>query len=191
MGDGMKKLILASKSPRRQELMKVITEDFLCVPSSAEEIVPENIQPEQVPVYLARLKATDVLKSNPHSVIIGCDTVVINNNYVLGKPKNSEDAKKMLKALSGKKHKVITGCCIVDKDREISFKSETEVEFYPLSDMEINSYIATGEPFDKAGAYGIQGKGSLFVKSICGDYFNVVGLPVSLLAKKLKQLNLN
>ncbi len=186
----MNKIILASKSPRRQELLKTITEDFLCVPSEAEEIIPNNIETDEVSIYLATLKAKDVSSSYKDDIVIGCDTVVINDIGVLGKPKNEDDAFNMLKSLSGKTHKVITGCCIIYKEKEYTFKSVTEVEFYQLTDDEIKAYINTGEPFDKAGAYGIQGRGSLFVKSINGDYFNVVGLPVSLLSRKLKSINL-
>ena len=184
----MSKIILASKSPRRQELLKTITEDFICIPSEAEEIIPDNIETEEVSTYLATLKATDIYSSNKDSIVIGCDTVVINDNKILGKPIDLEDAFNMIKSLSGKTHKVITGCCIIYNEKEYTFKSVTEVEFYQLTDEEINQYISTDEPYDKAGAYGIQGRASLFVKSIKGDYFNVVGLPISLLSRKLKNI---
>lgn len=184
----MSNIILASKSPRRQELIKLITEDFICIPSNAPEIVPENTKPEDVAEILATLKAKDIYKENLSDIVIGCDTVVICNNQVLGKPKNQENAVEMLKMLSGNKHKVVTGCCIIKDNKEHIFQCVTEVEFYKLTDEEIDSYIKSGEPFDKAGAYGIQGRGSLFVKGIIGDYFNVVGLPVSMLARKLKEI---
>lgn len=182
----MSKIILASKSPRRQELIKLITEDFICIPSNAPEIVPVNTKPEDVSQVLASLKAQDIYRKNPNDIVIGCDTVVICNNKVLGKPENQQKAKEMLKMLSGNKHKVITGCSVIKDNKEQIFKCVTEVEFYKLTDEEIDNYIASNEPFDKAGAYGIQGKGSLFVKGISGDYFNVVGLPVSMLARKLR-----
>lgn len=184
----MSRIILASKSPRRQELIKLITDDYICIPSNALEIVPENTKPENVAQILASLKANDVYGKNPKDIVIGCDTVVICNNKVLGKPENQRKAKEMLKMLSGNKHKVITGCSVIKDSKENSFKCITEVEFYELSDKEIDNYIVSGEPFDKAGAYGIQGKGALFVKGIIGDYFNVVGLPVSMLARKLKEI---
>lgn len=184
----MKKLILASKSPRRQELLKIITEDFVCIPSEAEEIIPDNTETDDVSSYLATLKAKDISNTYPDDIVIGCDTVVIKDDKILGKPKDSQDAFNMLKTLSGSTHKVITGCCIINNGKENIFNSVTEVEFYPLSDEDINAYINTNEPFDKAGAYGIQGRGSLFVKLIKGDYFNVVGLPVSLLSRKLKEI---
>lgn len=184
----MKKIILASKSPRRIELMKFITKDFISIPSLAEEIVPAGIELNEVSSYLAKIKANDIFKSHKDSLVIGCDTVVVLNNKVLGKPKDEEEAYEMLSMLSGNTHKVITGCCLLKDNREIVFSCETKVGFYPLSCDEIKEYIATGEPFDKAGGYGIQEKGALFVKGIVGDYFNVVGLPVSLLNKKLKTL---
>lgn len=184
----MNRIILASKSPRRQELLKTITENFICIPSEAEEIIPDNIETDEVSTYLASLKARDIYSSNSSDLVIGCDTVVINNDTILGKPKNPEDAFNMLKSLSGNTHKVITGCCIIYNEKEYTFKSVTEVEFYPLTDDEINAYINTDEPFDKAGAYGIQGRGSLFVKAIKGDYFNVVGLPISLLLRELNKI---
>lgn len=184
----MSSIILASKSPRRQELIKLITEEYICIPSNAPEIVPENTKPENVAEILASLKANDIYRKNQDNIVIGCDTVVICNNQVLGKPENQQKARAMLKMLSGNKHKVITGCSVIKDNREHIFKCVTEVEFYKLSDEEIDSYVASGEPFDKAGAYGIQGKGSLFVKGISGDYYNVVGLPVSMLARKLKEI---
>ena len=184
----MNKIILATKSPRRQELIKLITEDFICIPSNASEILPEGTEPEDAAEILASLKANDVYRENPNDIVIGCDTVVIFNNQVLGKPENHQKAKEMLNMLSGNKHKVVTGCSVIKDNKEHIFKCVTEVEFYNLTDKEIDDYIATVEPFDKAGAYGIQCKGSLFVKSISGDYFNVVGLPVSMLARKLKEI---
>lgn len=122
-----------------------------------------------------------------NDIVIGCDTGVFVDGKMLGKPKNREDAENMLKLLSGRQHKVITGCCTVKNGVAKSFSNVTLVEFFELSDSEIEEYIATGEPFDKAGAYGIQGKGSLLVKKIDGDYFNVVGLPVSELNRILKK----
>ena len=119
-------------------------------------------------------------------VVIGSDTGVFIDGTMLGKPENKEQAREMLKLLSGKTHKVITGCSVFYKGQNISFSEVTEVEFYHLTDSEIEEYIATGEPMDKAGAYGIQGKGALLIKRIKGDYYNVVGLPVGALKQKLK-----
>ena len=173
--------ILASASPRRRELFGLISDDFRIVPSNAEETAPDGIAAENLPERLARLKAGDIAAKYPFDTVIGADTVVILDGKVLGKPENPEDAVRMLTALSGKRHKVITGCAVCKNGACRSFSSVTEVEFYPLDDKEISDYVATGEPLDKAGAYGIQGRGALFVKSINGDYFNVVGLPVAAL----------
>lgn len=175
--------ILASASPRRRELFGLISDDFRIVPSNAEETAPDGIAAENLPERLARLKAGDIAAKYPFDTVIGADTVVILDGKVLGKPENPEDAVRMLTALSGKRHKVITGCAVCKNGACRSFSSVTEVEFYPLDDREISDYVATGEPLDKAGAYGIQGRGALFVKSINGDYFNVVGLPVAVLRR--------
>lgn len=181
-------LILASKSPRRKELLSLITTDFEIKSADADESLPENITPEKAVLYLSKIKA-EPLKNNEDTVI-GADTVVAVDGKILGKPKDREDAFNMLKLLSGKSHSVFTGVTVISPKGEKSFFAETKVKFFDLSDEEINSYIETGEPFDKAGAYGIQGKGSLLVEEIQGDYFNVVGLPVSLLNKALKELKL-
>ena len=175
--------ILASASPRRRELFGLISDDFRIVPSNAEETAPDGIAAENLPERLARLKAGDIAAKYPFDTVIGADTLVILDGKVLGKPENPEDAVRMLTALSGKRHKVITGCAVCKNGACRSFSSVTEVEFYPLDDREISDYVATGEPLDKAGAYGIQGRGALFVKSINGDYFNVVGLPVAALRR--------
>ena len=175
--------ILASASPRRRELFGMISKDFRIVPSTAEETAPDGIKAEKLPEFLAVLKAGDIAAKFPFDTVIGADTVVILDGRVLGKPENPEDAVRMLTALSGKKHKVITGCAVCKNGACRSFSSVTEVEFYPLDDREISDYVTTGEPLDKAGAYGIQGRGALFVKSINGDYFNVVGLPVAALRR--------
>lgn len=187
----MTKLILASKSPRREELLKKITEDFEIIVSDVDEILPADIKPEEAPVYLAALKANAVAKQHPGNIVIGADTVVILEGDILGKPKNEDDAFLMLKSLSGKTHTVITGCCITDGVREQRFSDSTEVTFYVLSDREIRDYIATGDPMDKAGSYGIQEKGTLFVKGIRGDFFNVMGLPVAMLYREIKKFEVN
>lgn len=182
----MKKIVLASASPRRKELIKCISDNVLCVPSGEDETLPDGIGASEIPEFLAKLKALSVAKDYPDAKVIGCDTVVILEDEILTKPESREDAYKKLRALSGKEHRVITGCCIVEGESIKTFSEETFVEFYTLSDEEIYSYIDTGEPMDKAGGYGIQGKGSLFVKGIKGDYFNVVGLPVARLYRELK-----
>lgn len=181
-------IVLASASPRRKELLSFITTDFKIVPADIDETVENNVPLEKRPEYLAAKKALYISKNGyEKDIVIGCDTGVFVDGKMLGKPKNREDAENMLKLLSGRQHKVITGCCIVKNGVAKSFSNVTLVVFFELSDSEIEEYIATGEPFDKAGAYGIQGKGSLLVKKIDGDYFNVVGLPVSELNRILKK----
>ena len=182
----MNTVILASASPRRKELLGLITEEFKIIPSGVEEAVPDGIPPEEQPEFLARLKAEDIAKKYPQDIVIGADTSVIIDDCVLGKPGGSKQAKDMLKMLSGRTHKVVTGCAVIKNGECRSFSSVTEVEFYPLTDKEIEDYIATGECFDKAGAYGIQGKGGLLVKAIRGDWYNVLGLPVAQLVRVLK-----
>ena len=178
-------LILASGSPRRRELLSLITDEFEILVSGCDEFVPEGTPAEKVPAILAEQKALAVAKLRPADTVIGSDTVVVLNNEIFGKPKDKTHARAMLKALSGKKHFVYTGVAVAEKGEVRSFVQKTEVEFYELSDETIEKYIATGEPMDKAGAYGIQGKGSVLVKGIAGDYFNVMGLPVAETARFL------
>ncbi len=182
-------VVLASASPRRQELLKLLFEDFSVEPADIDETVRKTIELEQYPEYLAIKKARHIAEQHPiDDLIIGCDTGVFINDIMLGKPNAKEHAEEMLKMLSGKTHKVITGCSIFYKGHNVSFSEVTEVEFYPLTDKEIEEYVATGEPMDKAGAYGIQGKGALLVKRINGDYYNVVGLPISTISRYVKQI---
>ena len=183
-------VILASASPRRLELMQLITKDFKVIPADVEEILPDEVGAIDAAEYLARLKAESVAVNNPSALVIGCDTAVIVDGEVLGKPKNSEDAFSMLRKLSGREHSVVTGCALCLNGRTLSFSEETKVNFYELTDKEILDYIATNEPNDKAGAYGIQGRGALLVKSIVGDYFNVVGMPVSRLKREIEKISI-
>lgn len=184
----MQRLILASASPRRKELIALIEQNVLCVPSGVEEIVPDGLRASEIPLCLATQKAKAVAEEYPNDVVIGCDTGVIAEEELLGKPRDKEDARRMIELLSGKVHKVVTGCAIYCKGECVVFSNETLVEFYPLEQREIEEYISSDEPYDKAGSYGIQGKASLFVKRIDGDYFNVVGLPVSQLNRELTAL---
>ncbi|MBD5080604.1 MAG: septum formation protein Maf [Ruminococcaceae bacterium] len=179
-------LILASASPRRKELLSCITEDFKVIPAKNEEKIDLALSPDKAVIYVAGQKAEEVSALYPKDIVIGADTTVFCQNIPLGKPKDSDDAKEMLKMLSGKVHKVITAAVIAVGGKAVrSFAEETEVEFYPLSEEEIDLYVKSGEPMDKAGAYGIQGKGSLLIKGIKGDYYNVMGLPVSRLYREL------
>lgn len=180
-------IILASASPRRRELMKFITEDFTVKVSDVREVTDPDLSPEETVKSLAVIKGEAVAGNCPGDTVISADTVVVLDGKILGKPKNEEDAFSMLCALSGKTHEVFTGVCIIHGGKKTVFAERTEVSFYSLSDEEIRAYIATGEPSDKAGAYGIQGKGCTLVKSINGDYNNVVGLPVSKLYRIMKE----
>lgn len=181
-------MILASKSPRRIELMTLAGFDFKSVPATGEENIPDCILPCDAVLMLSRQKAQEIAEKYPDETVIGADTVVALDNEIMGKPKNEQDAFDMLKKLSGKTHSVLTGVCVISPDKHIHFYEKTEVEFYPLGDDEIRQYIASGEPMDKAGAYGIQEKGAMFVKRINGDFYNVVGLPVARLARELNAL---
>lgn len=181
-------MILASQSPRRYELLKLIAEDFSVLPAMGEEVVPEGLSPAEVVQHLAQQKAREIralYKDSPREVIIAADTVVAIDGKILGKPKDAFDAADMLGLLSGRTHSVFTGVCVIGETERV-FAEETKVEFYELSTEEIRAYIATGEPMDKAGAYGIQERGALLVKRIDGDYYNVMGLPVARLARVLK-----
>ncbi len=180
-------LILASKSPRRKELLGYITENFTVRVSDAEEVCDPSLSPEETVIRLAEIKGEAVKNSCPGDTVISSDTVVVLGKAVLGKPHSSEEAFLMLRSLSGKTHEVFTGVCILHGNKKISFAEKTEVTFCELSDEEINAYIATGLPFDKAGGYGIQGRGSVMISSINGDYYNVMGLPVARLNKVLKE----
>lgn len=180
--------VLASKSPRRAELMHYIAPDFEILPAECGENPPAGIEADEVSEFLAVQKALDVSKKRPDSLVIGCDTVVILNGEIMGKPKDLEDAFRMLKALSGRVHTVVSGVCLCYKGKTLSFTQKTAVEFYPLSDEDILNYVRQSNPLDKAGAYGIQDKGGLFVKEISGDYYNVVGLPLARLNLEIKKL---
>lgn len=181
-------VVLASKSPRRSELLKLIKKNFSVIPSDAEEIVPPEFLPEDVPMYLAAQKALAVAENHPDSLVIGCDTVVILGGDILGKPRDKKHAFKMLSALSGKTHSVVSGVCLCYKGKTLTFDEKTLVSFYQLDEKDILEYIATGSPMDKAGGYGIQDSAALFVKKIDGDYYNVVGLPVARLKREISRL---
>lgn len=184
----MKKLILASSSPRRKELLSYANIPFEIVVSEVEEHFDEKEEPHKIVQALALQKAEAVAKSlGNETIVLGADTIVTINNQILGKPKDENDARKMLRELSGKEHAVYTGVAIVSGAESITFFEETKVQFWELTDQEIEEYIKRGEPFDKAGAYGIQNLGSILVKRIDGDYFNVVGLPISRTVRELKK----
>lgn len=176
--------ILASKSPRRQELLKHIISDFKIIVSNVDEN-KIKASPYDLPLELSKAKAKAVFINYPNDVVIAADTVVIVNNEVLGKPINDEDAKRMLHLLSKKTHDVVTGFTIISKEKTISKSVLTKVTFNELSDELINTYVKSGSPKDKAGAYGIQDKNFPLIKNIEGSYYNVVGLPLEELKKYL------
>ncbi len=183
-------IILASASPRRRELLKFITEDFTVRISEVEEITDPTLSAEETVKELARIKGEAVARDFPSDTVISSDTIVVLDGNILGKPHSREEAFSMLSSLSGRRHTVYTGVCITCADRKITFAEATEVNFSSLSEEEINAYIDSGEPFDKAGAYGIQGRGSIMISSINGDYYNVMGLPVARLYSVLKENSL-
>lgn len=183
-------LILASRSPRRKELLSLITEDFSVRPAEGEEIADPRLSPDRYVMALSEAKAREIASAAPNETVIGADTVVVFGNEILGKPKDTADAVRMLALLSGNTHSVFTGVTVIANDEIHSFAEETKVTFFPLSDEEIERYAESGEPLDKAGAYGIQGSGALLVQGIEGDYYNVMGLPAGRLYRFLKEFAL-
>ncbi len=186
----MSRFILASASPRRKEILANAGYSFEIIVSDADENITEALSPEKTVEELARRKAMAVLGDNEDAVVFGCDTVVAVDGKILGKPTDDEDAFNMLSMLSGKTHTVSTGVCICSKEKTEMFSNTTEVEFYRLSEETIRSYIATGECSDKAGSYGIQGYGNVLVREIKGDYFSVMGLPVSEASRVLSEFGI-
>lgn len=180
------KYILASASPRRKELFAKISNDFCIIPSKAEEKLSNELLADEQSEYLAKIKALDIANKYPENTVVGADTSVVIDNVILGKPKDKIKAKEMLKLLSGKTHKVITGCAIVKNGSCFSFSEITLVKFKDLTNEQIEEYISTDEPYDKAGSYAIQGKAGAFIESINGDFDNVVGLPIEKLKKQLQ-----
>ena len=187
----MKKIILASGSPRRKELLELAGVPFEIVVSEVEETIGAYSSPSDIVMSLALQKASAVAENNSDYIVLGADTIVTYESRILGKPSSEAEAKEMLQLLSGKTHEVYTGVAIIAKDKTVTFYERTEVTFWELTEEEIDTYIASKEPLDKAGSYGIQGKGSIFVQHIQGDYYSVVGLPISRLVGELKKLNLD
>lgn len=188
----MKKIILGSQSPRRKELLENAGIEFEILTANGEEIVDDKLTFPEIVRSLAIQKNCQVAdnpKCPDDAIVITADTMVVCNDCIMGKPVDDNDARRMLNMLSGNTHFVLTGYCILDKEtgKEVSGYVETEVKFRHLDIDEIDRYIATGEPKDKAGAYGIQLRASMFVEEIKGDYFNIVGLPVERICKLLKE----
>ncbi len=180
------KLILASQSPRRMELLRHITTDFVTEPSYAEESIPDGFTPAQAVQFLAQAKAHEVAQRHPDALVIGSDTVVSIDGKILGKPRDKEHCIAMLHQLSGRVHEVYTGVSMQYHNEAETFYDVTQVEFYPLSEEDILWYAGLSEPYDKAGGYGIQGRGCLLVRRIIGDYYNVMGFPVAMVARRLR-----
>lgn len=180
-------VILASASPRRKELISLICDSFRVIPADCDEAVAEDIPTEKIAEYLSDVKCRCIGEVYGSSLVIGCDTVVICDGKVMGKPADKAEAAAMLRTLSGRSHLVITGVTFGYNKKYMSFSCETKVTFRELSEEDISAYISTDEPMDKAGAYGIQGQGALLAEKIEGDFYNVVGFPVSEINVKIKE----
>ena len=186
------KLVLASSSPRREELLEQLDLNFTIVPSKIEEDKFYNLSPEILVKQLASAKAEAVAELVEDTIVIAADTIVVYKDEILGKPDNTDDARKMLNKLKGSKHRVLSGLVVlstIENEMLVDY-DETEVFMRNLDENEINGYINSGEPFDKAGAYGIQGLGGIFIEKIRGSYYTVVGLPIHKLAVMLKKFSI-
>lgn len=181
----IKEIVLASASPRRKEILERLGIGVTVRPANIKEEIAEISDPKELVATLAEQKANAVPRTE-REVVLAADTIVTLDGIVLGKPQDRKDAEKTLRLLSGREHRVLTGFCILRGTHRITGTEETSVVFRKLTDCDIQEYLDTGEPFDKAGSYGIQGKGCLLVESISGDYNNVVGLPVSRMIAEIK-----
>ena len=189
----MKKIILASASPRRKELLGKIGLEFEVEPSNYAEDTHSELEPHELAEKVSLEKAQAIANKHKNAIVIAADTFIVLGTKMLGKPKTEVEAKRMLRAISGKPHLVITGFTIIDTDinKVLSRVVETKVYIRRLTSNEINAYVESKEPLDKAGAYAIQGLGSVIVEKIEGDYFNVMGLPLSALTESLKDFGIN
>lgn len=181
-------VILASQSPRRRELLALLQIPFDVEVSGEKEIIPEDACPEQIVMALAEQKAQHVFLRHPNHCVIGADTIVVLDGHILGKPKTATQAVEYLSALQGKNHHVLTGICVKTPHGSLTRYESTLVRFRPMTIDEITWYASTGDPMDKAGAYGVQGLACCFVDSVDGNFFNVVGLPLPLLYSMLLEL---
>jgi len=188
-----RKIILASASPRRKEIFGKTGLKFKVDESDCDEKANAGLKPHELATFLSRAKAKDVARRHRNALVIAADTLVISGRNIFGKPGGEEQAREMLKTLSGRAHSVITGFTIIDTagKKELSMSVETKVYFKRMGGEEIEAYIRSGEPFGKAGAYGIQGLGAVMVKKIEGDFFNVMGLPLYALAESLKKFGVH
>lgn len=183
----MKQLILASGSPRRKELLALVTPDFTVKVSDVDESAITAPTPAELAKALAWAKCLAVAETEPEALVLGSDTVVEFEGEVFGKPKNRQDAQRMLQALSGKRHYVHTGVCMAQGDHIENFVVSSAVDFFPIEEADLQGYIDTKEPYDKAGGYAIQGHAAVWCKGIEGCYYNIMGLPVSQVAQALKK----
>lgn len=184
-------IVLASGSPRRRELLETLGLEFSVVPAKGEEIAPEGAGPAETVTALAEAKAAEVAQGCPGSLVIAADTIVWAEGKILGKPKDEADAKRMLHMLSDNAHEVYTGVAIIYDGKSAVGAEKTKVFFRRLTDAEIDGYVSSGEPMDKAGAYGIQGRAALMVRRLEGDYFNVMGLPLCRLGQMLEEIGVH
>ena len=183
----MNRVILASQSPRRKELLSLLNINFEAIPADINETIDPNNDLVKEIEKLSYQKANHIYKDHQDALIIGADTIVKINNQILGKPKNFEQAKQMLQLLSNNTHEVVTGVTIINDKTIETFSKTAKVTFYTLTEKEIEEYIKTNEPMDKAGAYAIQGLGAKFVKSIDGDFYTIMGLPIAELYHRLQK----
>ena len=181
-------LILASQSPRRKELLGLFHIPFIIRVADIDETMDPELSPAEEVARVSRAKA-EAISREPEDVVIAADTIVVCNGEVLGKPKDADDAFRMLRMLSGRDHQVMTGMCVLQGETCITTTEITDIHFRELSDYEIWNYVRSGEPMDKAGSYGIQGGAALFAEKLCGDYYNVMGLPVCRLGQIFKQIS--
>jgi len=186
-------IILASASPRRKEILEKTGLEFRVDESRCKEKIDTGLKPHDLAKFLSREKAREVARRYANALVIAADTIVVLRGRIFGKPCDREQAKEMLRVFSGKTHSVITGFTIIDtaSNKELSGSKSSKVFFKRLSAEEIEAYIRSGEPLDKAGAYGIQGLGAVLIKRIEGDFFNVMGLPLNALAESLKKFGVN
>jgi septum formation protein len=189
--DGVaRKIILASTSPRRKELLEQIGLEFTIQPSDYEEDMTLSMTPSDLVVYLAKGKATPVAAKNPEAIVVGADTIVAFKDQVLGKPKSAEEAAQTLRLLSGQKNQIITGLCVTctATGQTLTYTSVTDVYMRDITDQEIDNYVASGQPLDKAGSYAVQDHGGVFIDRVDGDYSAVVGVPLNKLWQFLQQI---
>ena len=180
-------LILASKSPRRRELLSMLGIDFIIETADIDETMDPALTPVQAVAAVCEKKAAAVAQNHPADLILAADTIVVVDGRILGKPHSEDAARAMLRSLSGRQHTVMTGFCLRQNGTAETHVEQTRLEFKPLSDAEIDAYVATGSPMDKAGAYGIQDQAAVFVRRLEGDYYNVMGLPLCALVQGLRR----